>query len=218
MKKIALFGATGRTGSLLVDQILHRNKTLLALIREESKYKLEKNIPTVIGSPLNYKNVRDTINGCDAVLCALNIARKTDFPWAQLVSPPNLLSVAMNNIIKAMKEESVNRIITISAWGVGDSYDEVNWLFRFLINKTKVGIAYSGHEEQEKMLRESDLNWTSVRPVGLTNGEITDNLIVSQSGDKKLKMNISRVDVANFMLDILDDEQYYRTSPSISKA
>ncbi|KAA3609701.1 MAG: hypothetical protein D8M58_21660 [Calditrichaeota bacterium] len=218
MKKIAIIGASGRTGRLLVEQTLHREISPACLVREGSGDKLPEDVSTIIGTPLKYEDVKNTVSGCEAVLCALNIARKSDLPWAAVVSPPNLLNESMKNIIKASKEEGVKRIITVSAWGVGDSYDEVNWLFRFLINKTKVGIAYTGHEEQEKLLQDSGLNWTSVRPVGLSNGKITDNLIVSHNGDKKLKMSISRADVAKFMLDILEDEKYFQTTPSISQA
>ena len=218
MKKIAIIGSSGRTGSLLTEQALKRNIMPICLVREGSADKLPDGASIVKGTPLNYKNVKAAVTDCEAVLCALNIARKSDFPWAPLVSPPNLLHDGMKNIVQVMKETGVSRVITVSAWGVGDSYKEVNWMFRFLINKTKVGIAYAGHEEQERLLKDSGLNWTSVRPVGLTNSGISDKLLVSRNGNQKLKMSISRADVAKFMLDILEDENFYQTAPSISNA
>ena len=122
----------------------------------------------------------------------------------------------MKNIVNAMKEKGIKRVITVSAWGVGDSYKEVNWMFRFLINKTNVGVAYKGHEDQERILRNSSLNWTAVRPVGLNNDTKHHPTRISQNGSKKLRMMISRQNVAKFMLEILDDEKYYQTNPSIS--
>lgn len=217
MKKILIIGATGRTGKHLVQQTIAYKMEPVCLVREESKTKLSGLGPTIIvGSPLNYDDVLKAIEGCDAVLCALNIARKRDLPWSEVISPPDLLEGSINNIVKAMKEKGVRRIITVSAWGVGDSYKEVNWMFRFLINKTNVGIAYKGHEEQEKILRESGLDWTAVRPVGLSNSEVQKTLRVSFSGEKKLNMTISRKDVAKFMLGILQDEKYFQTTPSVS--
>lgn len=79
-----------------------------------------------------------------------------------------------------------------------------------------LGRPYAGHEQQEKVLKESNLDWTAVRPVGLTNNTKHCPTRVSQNGSTKLKMSISRMDVAIFMLDILDNVKYYKTTPSIS--
>ena len=191
--------------------------TPVCLVRKESKEKpVHKSAVLVEGSPLVYDDVKRALTDCDAVLVALNVARKSDWPWAKLVSPPDLLEVSMTNIVKAMGETGAKRIITVSAWGVGDSYAEANGIFRFLINKTNVGTAYAGHEQQEKVLKESNLDWTAVRPVGLTNNTKHCPTRVSQKGSTKLKMSISRMDVAIFMLDILDNVKYYKTTPSIS--
>lgn len=217
MEKIAVFGSTGRTGKYIVKEIVNRGLIPVCLVREKSKEKItERKAYSIIGSPLEYEDVLETIDGCDAVLVALSIARKSDFPWAKVITPPDLLDVAMKNIVKAMNETGVRRVITVSAWGVGNSYAEVNWMFRFLINKTKVGVAYAGHEDQERVLRASGLDWTSVRPVGLTNDTWNSRVRVSFKGEKKLRMTISRKDVAKFMLDILEDRKYFQTTPSIS--
>ena len=208
MRRICIFGATGRTGKHLVNVVAERGMTPVCLVRKESKEKpVHKSAVLVEGSPLVYDDVKRALTDCDAVLVALNVARKSDWPWAKLVSPPDLLEVSMTNIVKAMGETGAKRIITVSAWGVGDSYAEANGIFRFLINKTNVGTAYAGHEQ---------LDWTAVRPVGLTNNTKHCPTRVSQNGSTKLKMSISRMDVAIFMLDILDNVKYYKTTPSIS--
>jgi len=218
MEKIAILGATGRTGLHIIEQVAARGIVPMCLIREKSKEKIiGKKASYIIGTPLVYDDVLATIEGCDAVLVTLNIARKSDWPWAELVTPANFLDIAMKNIVKAMNESGVRRVITVSAWGVGDSYNEINWMFRFLINKTKVGIAYAGHEDQESVLRQSELDWTAVRPVGLTNENEHSPIRVSYKGENKLLMTISRKDVAKFMLDILEDKKYFQTTPSISK-
>lgn len=217
MKKIAIFGATGRTGKHLVAEVVSRGYTPVCLVREKSKEKItDKKAFSIFGSPLEYQDVWETIEGCDAVLIALNISRKYNWPWAKVVTPSNLLDIASKNIVRAMNELGVRRVITVSAWGVGDSYSEVNWLFRFLINNTKVGIAYEGHEDQERVFRKSGLDWTSVRPVVLTSESWILPVRVSFRGEKKLRMTVGRKDVAKFMLDILDDEKYFQTTPSIS--
>lgn len=217
MEKIAIFGASGRTGAHILEEVVTRGYIPVCLVRKESKDKItERRAFSIIGTPLEYNDVFEVIDGCDAVLVALNISRKSDWPWARVITPTSLLDIAAKNIVMAMKNAGVRRVITISAWGVGDSYKEVNWLFRFLINKTKVGIAYAGHADQEKIFRQSGLDWTAVRPVGLTNETFNWPIRVSFNGEKKLGMTISRKNVAKFMLDILEDKKYFQTTPSIS--
>ena len=217
-KRVAIFGATGRTGKHLVQQVIDRDMIPVCLVRDKSRViKVSGEKPVVvIGSPLEYQDVQTTIDGCDYILVALNISRKSDWPWSKVVSPGYLLDKSMKNIVQAMKERKLRRVITVSAWGAGESYQEVNWLFRFLINKTNVGIAYAGHKDQERVLRQSELDWTSVRPVGLNNNDQHREILVRINKEDPLKMTISRKDVAKFMLDILDNKQYFCNYPAIS--
>ena len=219
MKKVAIIGASGRTGKELVEQSIKMGLHPVCLVRDKSKLTFDHNKASiVIGSPIEYNDVIKTIGDCSCVLVALNISRKSDWPWAQVTTPLNLFSECTKNIVKAMDEKGLKRIITVSAWGVGDSYEETNWIFKFLINRTNVGKAYLGHEDQEKLLRNSNLNWTSVRPVGLTNGKNHKPILIRTKKEHPLKLRISRKDVAKFMLDILDDEKYFKSCPSISNA
>ena len=217
MKTIAVLGANGRTGIEIVKQALEKGWVVKALVRDKQKIKLANpNLHVVEGNPMRIDEVTKVVEETDAVYVALNIGRKTDMPWSKVVSPLDLLRVSIDNTINAMQENGVKRVITVSAWGTGDSYKETNWIFKFLIKKTNVGVAYAGHEDQERLLRKSGLDWTSVRPVGLSNSEKQKSVRVSIKGDKKLNMTISRKDVARFMLDIVDDEKYYQQELSIS--
>ena len=70
-------------------------------------------------------------------------------------------------------------------------------------------------ERQEQAIMASDLDWTIVRPGGLTNGPRTGNY---QSGlDKSIKATrISRADVADFILKELAAGDYIRATPAVS--
>lgn len=217
IKVIAVVGANGRTGIEIVKQALEKGWVVKALVRDKQKIKLANpNLQVIEGNPMRIDDVRKVIKETHAIFVALNIGRKSDLPWAKVTSPLDLLYTSMKNIIFAMNENGVKRVITVSAWGTGDSYKETNWIFKFLIKKTNVGVAYAGHEDQERVLRTSGLKWTSVRPVGLSSSEKQKPVRVSIKGDKKLNMTISRKDVARFMLDIVDDEKYYQQELSIS--
>ena len=115
-----------------------------------------------------------------------------------------------------METIRVTRIITISAWGVYDSYQDIDPVLKFLINYSKIGITYRGHEEQEQVLRNSDLNWTAVRPVNLKNNSQFKQVIERHNNRNKLKMTLGRNDLAKYMLDILNKPQYFKQTPAIS--
>jgi putative NADH-flavin reductase len=217
MGKIAVIGANGRTGIEIVRQALKRDIEVKALVRDKQKLTISNPALEIIeGTPMHFEDIAQVIQKVDNVFVALNICRKSDFPWSKVVSPLNLLEESMKNIVQAMKEKGIKRVLTISAWGAGSSYEETNWMFKFLINKTNVHYAYTGHEEQENLLKQSDLDWTSIRPVGLNNNQKHKNILIRLKKDDPLKMMISRKDVAKFMLDIMDDKQYFQTAPSIS--
>ena len=76
---------------------------------------------------------------------------------------------------------------------------------------------FADHEIQEKLAKESQLDWIIVRPTALTNGKKTENY---QQGitlnNKTATFKISRADVADFMLKQLVDNQYLHKTPSIS--
>ena len=162
------------------------------------------------------EDVEKTIANTTCVMVALNISRRSDFPWAEVITPEYLLRNAMKNIVLAMETIRVTRIITISAWGVYDSYQDIDPVLKFLINYSKIGITYRGHEEQEQVLRNSDLNWTAVRPVNLKNNSQFKQVIERHNNRNKLKMTLGRNDLAKYMLDILNKPQYFKQTPAIS--
>lgn len=217
MKTITVIGANGRTGIELVKQAIEKGWIVKALVREKQKINLSNpNLQIIEGNPMSYNDVTKAVKETDAVFVALNIGRKTDMPWSKVVSPLDLLDVSMKNTIKAMKENGVKRVITVSAWGTGDSYEETNLMFKFLIKWTNVGYAYAGHNDQEKILRQSGMDWTAVRPVGLNDKQEHKEVLVRFEKSDPLKMMISRKDVAKFMIDIIKSPRYFQKTPAIS--
>ena len=214
---IALFGASGRTGREILKQALTLKYKVTALVRNKACISLtHPNLTLIEGTPERMEDVEKTIANTTCVMVALNISRRSDFPWAEVITPEYLLRNAMKNIVLAMETIRVTRIITISAWGVYDSYQDIDPVLKFLINYSKIGITYRGHEEQEQVLRNSDLNWTAVRPVNLKNNSQFKQVIERHNNRNKLKMTLGRNDLAKYMLDILNKPQYFKQAPAIS--
>lgn len=217
--KILLLGATGRTGKLLLSKALERGHQVNVIVRDKTKLAIQNQALEILeGDVTDRALLSEAINGCEAVVSVLNISRKSDFPWAGLRTQENFLENMLQSLLTVMNEQGIRRIIVCSAWGVGDSRKEIPGWFKWIIDHSNVGKAYAQHEVQEAMLAKSSLDWTAIRPVGLTNSKKLKELRVSQSGEPKPGLMISRKHTAKFMLDALEAGSYIRMTPTISEA
>jgi len=214
--KLLILGSTGRTGHIIVEEALRRGYYVSVLVRDKSKVVSHSKKVTVFeGSPANEADLKIAMRGCKVIITALNISRTSDFPWAALRTPSTFLADTMKNIITVAKQQNVVRIITISAWGVLETKNEIPFWFKWLIDYSNIHVAYLQHEAQEELLRGSGLNWTAVRPTLLTSSTRLRKVRVSYNGFPKAGLFISRYSVAQFILKILQDNTYYKKSPTV---
>jgi putative NADH-flavin reductase len=100
--------------------------------------------------------------------------------------------------------------------GVGESKKQLSPLVRFLLLSIFLRNVYIDKERQEEAIKESDLDWTIVRPPALTDDEITEEYRVTEpTASAPLRAKISRADVAHFMLNQVEDETWLHKAPSI---
>jgi putative NADH-flavin reductase len=215
--RILILGSTGRTGKHLLAQALQRGDTVNALVRDKKRITINDPRLTIFeGTPLDKTVLENGMKGCEAILNALNISRTSDWPWSKLRSPNDLLSATMKNIIEVAPKQNIQRIIFTSAWGVAETKKDIPGWFRWLIDHSNVRYPYLDHERQEGLVKQTSLQWTSVRPAGLTNGKKIKKVVVSFNNDPKPGLTISRGAVAAFMLDVLERNLYVREMPVIS--
>lgn len=201
--KILVLGITGRTGKLIASEALKRGHEVVGIARNLTF--VEKNGVTLFqGSPMDETIIFEAIKGCDAVVSTLNISRTSDNPWAKLRAPKDLMSISITNVLKAMIENGIKRIVIMTAMGVGDSKKEMPGIFNFLVKISNMKYAYSDHDRQEKLIESSTADWTIVRPVMLTNKNDDLDVLVNRNGIPRLKASISRNAVANFILDCIE--------------
>jgi putative NADH-flavin reductase len=216
--KLLILGGTGRTGQFLIKEALDRGHTVHALVRRPEKLKVSSDhLLFFQGTPTRLEDLKKAMEGCNAVLSALNISRKSDFPWSKIVSPTDLLSTSIGNVVKLAPLNNIDRVIVISAAGAGDSAKYSPGWFKWIISHSNIGITYKDHDRQEQLLKDSNLRWTAVRPVGLSQSEKDKPVRVTVPGVEKPGFTISRKNVARFMLDILEQDQYIHEAPIISE-
>lgn len=215
---ILILGSTGRTGRILLSEALRRGHQVTVLVSHKGALKVKSDsIKVFEGTPLNKFTLADAAHGCDAVLSTLNISRVSDFPWSKLRTSKDFLSASMSHILEAARATSVKRIIITTAWGVAETQKDVPFWFRWLIKNSNIRYAYYDHERQEQILKTSNINWTIVRPVGLTDSEKARDIQVSLNNHPKPSLTISRRNVALFILDALEKNLYVGDCPVISK-
>ncbi len=207
--KLIIFGATGTVGRQLVVQALAADHQVSAFSRTPAKLKRQhENLTLVAGDVLDRDRVAKAIEGHDGVLIALGAGRKGV-----------VRSVGTKNIIEAMGRASVQRLICQTTLGAGESYQSLNFFWKYLMFGLLLRPALADHNQQEDHIRASNLDWTIVRPAAFTDGAQTNMFRHGFSpNDKNLNFKISRADVAAFMLEQLESEAYVRKTPGLSYA
>ncbi len=207
--KLAVFGATGRTGKPLVAAALERGHEVRALARDPAKLDVsQENLLVIHGDALNAADVAETVAGCDAVLSVLGQTKG---------SPKDLQTTATRHIVAAMKTHGVTRVISLTGAGVRDPNDAPKFIDRVfgLLLATVARSVIRDADAHAEVLRQSGLEWTLVRGPRLTEGPRTGSYKVGYVG-KDSGTQASRADVADFMLSQLDDDTWVRKAPMVS--
>lgn len=207
--KLAVFGASGRTGRPLVEQALTQGHEVRALVRNPAKLTWQhERLVLVQGDVMNAADVAATVEGCEAVLSALGQTKG---------SPKDLQTVAMRHMVAAMKAHGVTRIISLTGAGVRDPHDQpklIDRAFDLLLATVARNVIGDANAHAE-VLRESGLVYTIVRGPRLTEGPHTGVYKVGYVG-KDSGTQASRSDVADFMLRQLLDDSWVRKAPMVS--
>jgi len=208
--KLIIFGSTGGTGLQVVTQALKMGHHVTAFARNPEKMKITHNkLQKFQGDVLNYPDVEQAMPGQDVVLCSLGLPA--------IMDKSQLRANGTKNIIRTMEKAGVKRLICQSSNGVGDTRNTLPFFMKYIIAPFVLRRVFADHEIQEKLVKESQLDWIIVRPTALTNGKKTEDY---QQGitlnNKTATFKISRADVADFMLQQLVDNHYLHKTPSIS--
>ncbi len=210
--KLAIFGATGKTGVPLVKQALEAGHEVVAFGRTPAKLKEQQGeherLTFVAGDATDQAAVKRAVAVADAVLSVLGQGKN---------SPKNMQTVATKNIVAAMKEHGVRRLVSLTGAGVSDPKDEpklADKIIRFLLKRLS-GEVLKDAENHAEVLKGSGLDWVIVRGPMLTNGPYTGNYRVGYVG-KGSGTRASRADVADFMVKQLKDDSYLRQAPMVS--
>ena len=196
--QITIFGATGKTGIELVNQALEKGHAVTAFVRDPARLAVEDESLTIIeGDIFVPASVARAIQGQDAVICTLGAGSD--------LKKTSVRTEGTVNIINGMKEFNVNRLIVISAMGVGDSWETLSLLNK-IVFATLLKSSRDDHEAQEAAVRHSGVDWTVIRPSGLTDTPRTGSYQVGEN-ISATTYKIARADVADLVLKELEQNK-----------
>jgi putative NADH-flavin reductase len=207
--KIVILGATGATGQHVLEQALAANHEITIVVRDPAKISITNpKLKIVKGSVTSVDELAAAFRGADAVISTLGPRESKDPIVAQ----------AAETVVQAMKQAGVDRVVWLSAAGVGDSKGPItkaSFVFGRIFLPLFLKHPYANHDKAEATLRGSGLSWTVVRPVQLVD-KSTGKTVTANLGDSKLGgLKISRKDVAAFMLAEITANKHVKAMPMI---
>ncbi|MGW1501872.1 NAD(P)-dependent oxidoreductase [Streptomyces mirabilis] len=202
---LTLLGATGPTGQLVLQQALKAGHRVTALVRDPARLpqRDDPDVTVVIGDATRTEDLARAMAGSQAVVSALGAgsARTSD-----------LASRAAQALVPAARATGVQRIVVLSAFGVGDTLQHYTAVPRTFVRLLLRGV-FGDKAVADELLRGSGLDVTLVYPTILTKGPYTGTYTVIETPGKKIGGRISRADVADFMLRQVDSEEWsHRTA------
>ncbi len=212
MAKLVVFGASGGTGRPLVAQALAAGHDVTAFVRDAAT--APEGARVVTGDVLDGAAVDAAVAGHDVLVSALGHRRRARNPWSRDSSPPDLMARATAHLIDAARRHRVERLLFVGVHGCGDSRARTGWLYRYLVERTTIGIALRDFNVMEELLARTSFDWLVARPVTLVDGAPAARCRVRHDRIGSLA-TIRRADVAAFVLAHVDGPIAART-PSIA--
>jgi putative NADH-flavin reductase len=208
--QVVIFGSTGPTGRALVRQALDDGHDVIAIARDPARVdSTGARLQVVRADVLDGSSFDGVLNGADAVISAIGAHGR---------QPTTVYSAGTANIRDAMRRAGVRRFIGVSALpvtpraelGPAERWIVVPLLWLFF------GEMYADMTRMEQLLRDSDLDFTIMRPPRLTNQRATGTYRTAINQPLSRARKISRADLAAEMLRDIPDHQTVRATVSLA--
>lgn len=207
--KVLVIGATGGTGRCVVERALHAGHEVTAFVRTPRKLAMQHSrLQVEQGDVLDADAVSRAVQGQHAVISALG-------PPAGL-PPGTLISEGTRNIVGAMVEAGVRRLVFESGIMVGKGLG-LSALNRFLLVLFRIvnRELYEDKLRAEELIRESSLDWIIVRPPKLKHMPARGSYRVGSGLDIQVPAGLAHADVADFMVKSVTADTHVRQAVEI---
>lgn len=204
---LAVFGANGPTGRLVVQQALAASHQVTAVTRQPDAYPLTSPNLKVVGADVTDPDaIGRALVGAQAVISTFGV------PYGR--SAITVYSRGIFTIARAMADRGIKRLVCVSSTTVATGETPGKTLFwrkalipvlRHVVGRT----LYDDMERMEEIVQHSDLDWTIVRPAGLFNAD-TPTADYQVATGRLTGGLTSRADLAETLLREATAPQYSR--------
>lgn len=206
MNKIAVIGGTGKAGKFVIKNLLGKGYKIKMLVRNPQKVEfLNDSIELVNGNVENFEDIHTLLQECDALISTLG----QDF----MKNP--IFFKATENIYKAMTGLNIKRYIMVAGIAINTPSDKKNTKIKITSKLMKLFFSRTINDKQLAFdfLKESNLDWTVVRVPMIKLTDNKDNVKTDLSDCKGSK--ISSADLAEFMVNQLNEKHYIKKAPFV---
>lgn len=205
--KIIVFGATGGVGRHVVNQALQAGYEVTAFVRDLTKLQIENDhLHVVRGDATNAEEVSAAIADHDAIVSCLGSNK--------MVAKSTQLEEMTQHIVASMEAHHVKRIVYTASAGINNELPGVGGK---MVMKMLQNVLTDHRHAVDLIQAHKDLQYTIVRPLGLTNDDYTGEYREAKEGVPENARNIPRADVAHFILKALGDDTYIGESVGIAQ-
>jgi putative NADH-flavin reductase len=210
--RVTVFGASGKIGRLVVEDLLADGHYVTAYLRDPCKLTISHPHLTAIEGQLSDPGrIRQSVRGADAVISALG-------PSLKRGAMGHPVTEGTQNIVSAMVAEGVRRYIGLATPSIADPRDQSTLKAKVLPVVARLAFPNALDEitGMTEAVAQSGLDWTIARITNPTDKPSKGTLRIGYLGHDKVGMAMSRADIAAFLTAQLDDVSYLKAMPAIS--
>lgn len=174
--KLVIFGANGPTGRLVTEMAIAEGHAVTAVTRRPASFPLHGSSLQIVGADVvDAYAVDRVVAGQEAVISVLGTPYTKD--------PVTVYSKGVLNIVQAMLNHGLRRLVCVSSLGVSpEAAPGETLIFRKVVGPflLKLGrTVYEDMRRMEEVVRNSGLEWTIIRPAGLFDSTVVTNYQVA---------------------------------------
>ena len=215
--RVAVFGATGRVGALVVEALLSRGHEAVSVSRSPPGRQHQGKYASRVGDMTDSTFIQSVMADCDALIFCIGQRLKSERNlFSKNLSPPDIRRQIVKPIMRVIGSDQTKRFVYLSAFGVGTELKKHALLFRMVLRLSSLGASYEDHDQAEGIVRASRTNWTIVRPPGLTDAD--EVIPLSDARGKWTSfMTVSRKSLAAFLVQTVEDGKMDRLTVTVVK-
>ncbi|MBZ2199647.1 NAD(P)-dependent oxidoreductase [Occultella gossypii] len=205
--RLAVLGASGRTGRELVDHACARGHDVIGVVRDPAKARSDWNSAVAEGT--DSAALTEAMTDADAVAFCIGPVEKTD---------AGVMEKSAIATVQAMRIAGVNRLVLITASGPFDDGDGpfTRYVAKPIVQRI-LREQFADMVATEAVIHDSGLDWTIVRPPMLTESGARSGYRERRDGNVRGGILIARADLARAMVDLLEDPTTIGESVSVAR-